>query len=175
MQTLETLLKSSTFLIVLNLIVIFGVKVFDNILGTSKTILIQKGRPILASLSVVISQIIFYELIDAIGSAENKLTMYIVAVASGIGTYMACKLNDKLSKDRMYVNIIMSDNREAMEDLRDYLRDHKITNLATDAYTKEWDKTIAITAYAETKKESRLLDEYIKNSDVKFKRVITKE
>ena len=41
MQTLETLLKSPTFLIVLNLIVIFGVKVFDNILGTSKTILIQ--------------------------------------------------------------------------------------------------------------------------------------
>ena len=28
--------------------------------------------------------------------------------------------------------------------------------------------------YAETKEESRLLDEYIKNSDTKFKRVITK-
>lgn len=174
MENLIAIFTSVPFLFAMNLVFLFIVKVIDNILGTSKTILIQKNKGVLAALSVVISQIIFYKLIDAVGNSDSDLTMYVIAIASGFGTYLAVKLNDKFSKERTFVNVILSDNREAMEELRDYLREHKITNLATEAFTKEWNKTIAITAYAETKEESRLLDEYIKNSDTKFKRVITK-
>ena len=146
----------------LYLLVLFVVKVIDNILGTSKTILVQKNKGFLAAVTVVISQVIFYKLIDAVGNSDSDLTMYVIAIASGVGTYLAVKLNDKFSKERTFVNVILSDNREAMEELREYLRKHKITNLATEAFTKEWEKTIAITAYAETKEESRLLDKYCK-------------
>ena len=170
-----TFFTSVPFLFIMNLLFLFIVKVIDNILGTSKTILIQKNKGVLAALSVVISQIIFYKLIDAVGNSDSDLTMYVIAIASGVGTYLAVKLNDKFSKERTFVNVILSDNKEAMEDLREYLKEHKITNLATDAYTKDWNKTIAITAYAETKEESKLLDNYISNSNTKFKRVITKE
>ena len=175
MENLMTFFTSVPFLFIMNLLFLFIVKVIDNILGTSKTILIQKNKGVLAALSVVISQIIFYKLIDAVGNSDSDLTMYVIAIASGVGTYLAVKLNDKFSKERTFVNVILSDNKEAMEDLRAYLKEHKITNLATDAYTKDWNKTIAITAYAETKEESKLLDNYISNSNTKFKRVITKE
>lgn len=174
MEKLVEFFNSPIVLFVLNLAVLFIVKVIDNILGTSKTILVQKNKGVLAAITVVISQVIFYKLIDAVGNSNSDLTMYAIAVASGVGTYLAVKLNDKFSKERTFVNVILSDNREAMEELREYLREHKITNLATEAFTKEWDKTIAITAYAETKEESRLLDAYIANSEIKFKRVITK-
>lgn len=174
MEKLVEFFNSPIVLFVLNLSVLFIVKVIDNILGTSKTILVQKNKGVLAAITVVISQVIFYKLIDAVGNSDSDLTMYAIAVASGVGTYLAVKLNDKFSKERTFVNVILSDNREAMEELREYLRKHKITNLATEAFTKEWDKTIAITAYAETKEESRLLDAYIANSEIKFKRVITK-
>ena len=60
-----------------------------------------------------------------------------------------------------------------MMEFRDWLKENKITNLTTD--TKDWKKTLAITAYAETKEQSKLIDEYIKNSDVKFKRIIEKQ
>lgn len=175
MENLMMFFTSVPFLFIMNLLFLFIVKVIDNILGTSKTILIQKNKGVLAALSVVISQIIFYKLIDAVGNSDSDLTMYVIAIASGVGTYLAVKLNDKFSKERTFVNVILSDNKEAMEDLREYLKEHKITNLATDAYTKDWNKTIAITAYAETKEESKLLDNYISNSNTKFKRVITKE
>ena len=158
MENLMTFFTSVPFLFIMNLLFLFIVKVIDNILGTSKTILIQKNKGVLAALSVVISQIIFYKLIDAVGNSDSDLTMYVIAIASGVGTYLAVKLNDKFSKERTFVNVILSDNKEAMEDLREYLKEHKITNLATDAYTKDWNKTIAITAYAETKEESKLLD-----------------
>ena len=45
-------------------------------------------------------------------------------------------------------------------------------NLTTDGYTKEWNKNIAITAYADTREQSRLIDEYLNNSNSKFKRII---
>lgn len=160
--------------IIISLIIIFLVKLFDNILSTSKTLLIQKNKAILAGLAVFISQVIFYKLIDAVED-NGELTIYIISIASGLGTILAMYINNKLSKDRMFVNIVMCDNKKKMKELRDYLKDHKITNLTTDGYTKDWKKTLAITAYCETKEESKLLDEFINNSDVKMKRIIQKK
>lgn len=166
---------TATVVLGLNLILVFLVKVADNILSTSKTILIQKNKGFLAACTVVISQIIFYKLIAIVNSSESDMTMYVIAFASGVGTFLAVKLADKFSKERVFVNVILSDNREAMVELRDFCKAHHITNLATEGFTKEWDKTIAITAYTETKEKNRLLDEYIANSEVKFKRLITKD
>ena len=162
-----------TISFIINLVVIFVVKVLDNILSTSKTILVQKNKAFLAGLTVVISQIIFYKLIDAV-SEGSELTIYVIAIASGLGTLLAIWISNRFSKDRMYVNIIMCDNKKVMKELRDYLKDNKITNLTTDGYTKEWKKTLAITAYAETREQSKLLDEYMKKSSVKIKRIIQK-
>lgn len=175
LNTFSQSLSSLDMTFILGLVVIFIIKVVDNMLGTSKTILTQKNKAFLAALTVVVSQVIFYKLIDAVASAEGDLTMYVVAVASGVGTYIAIKINEKLSKERTFVNVILSDNKEAMEEFVNFLRENKITNLVTDAYTKDWGKTIAITAYAETKAQSRLLDKFILESENKFKRVITKQ
>lgn len=158
-----------------NLVVVFLVKVLDNILGTSKTILVQKNKAFLASITVVISQIIFYKLIDAVGDSGSNLMIYIIAIASGIGTLLALLINDKFSKEKTYVNIILNDDKQVMMEFRDWLKEHKITNLTTDGYTKDWKKTLAITAYAETKEQSKLIDEYIRTSETKFKRIIQKQ
>jgi len=141
-------------------------------LTTSKTILVQRNRPVLASLSVIASQIIFYKLINCIGTAENDLALYIVSIASGVGTFLALKVNTRFSKERTFVNVILSDDKQAMMEFRDFLKEHHITNLTTDGYTKDWQKTIAITAYTETKEQNHLIDEYISHSQTKFKRII---
>lgn len=161
--------------IVLELLLLFGLKATDNLLSTGKQILIQRHRPILAALSVVLSQIIFYRLIDKVSAYNGDLALYIVAIASGVGTLLAVMISDKFSKERTFVNVILSDDREAMVDLREFLKEHHITNLATDGYTKDWNKTIAITAYAETREQSRLIDQYVKDSSAKFKRIIQKK
>lgn len=160
---------------IINLLVVFVIKVIDNILGTGKTILIQKNKAFIASLTVVISQIIFYKLIDAVSDSGSEIMIYVIAIASGIGTLLALMISNKFSKDRTYVNIILNDNKEVMMEFRDWLKEHKITNLTTDGYTKNWEKTLAITAYAETKEQSKLIDEFINNSEYKFKRIIQKQ
>ena len=108
-------------------------------------------------------------------SSDSMTAILVVSLAGGVGCALACLLSDKMSKDRTYVNVIMSDDLEAMMDFRDFLAKNHITNVASDSYTLDWDqKTITITAYAETKAESRLINKYIEESPLKFKRVIQK-
>lgn len=153
--------------------VLFLAKVLDNALSTTKTIMIQRSRWILAGIAVILSDFIYYWITKRVVSADGELAMLIVSVAGGIGCSLACLVIDKLSKDRIYVNVIMSDNLEAMKAFRDFLAGHHITNVAADTYTLDWNKkTISITAYPETKAESRLIRDYIANSHLKFKLVV---
>ena len=48
---------------ILNLISVFIIKIIDNVLSTSKKLLIQKNKAFLAVFSVAISQVIFFKLI----------------------------------------------------------------------------------------------------------------
>ena len=161
--------------IVFELLLLFVLKALDNLLSTGKQLLIQRQKPIIAALCVVLSQVIFYKLINEVSAFDGDLAIYIVAVASGAGTLLAVKISDRFSKDRIFVNVILSDDTEAMVKLRNFLRDHHIINLAAEGFTKDWNKTIAITAYAETREQSRLIDRYIRESSTKFKRIIQKK
>ena len=155
--------------------VLFLAKVFDNALSTTKTILIQRSRWLLAGVSVVLSDFIYFWLTKKVVAADKNWAILIVAIAGGVGCSIACLVSERLSKDRTYVNVIMSDNLEAMKAFRDFLAEHHITNVAADTYTLDWNKkTISITAYPETKAENHLITEYIENSPLKFKRVIQK-
>lgn len=160
---------------ILHLALLFLAKVFDNALGTAKTILIQRGRCVLVGVALAVSNYIYYCITKSIVTSDSNLAIMVVSVASGIGCCLAMLVSKRLSKDRTYVNVIMSDNKEAMQELRDFLAEHHITNVATDSYTRDWNtKTITITAYAETKAESELINSYLTASPQKFKRVIQK-
>ena len=160
---------------ILHLALLFFAKVFDNALGTAKTILIQRGRCVLAGAALAVSNYIYYCITKSIVTSDSNLAIVVVSIASGIGCCVAMRVSKRLSKDRTYVNVIMSDNKEAMQELRDFLAEHHITNVAADSYTRDWNtKTITITAYAETKAESELINSYLTASPQKFKRVIQK-
>ena len=158
---------------IIYLLVLFVAKVADNALSTTKTIMVQRSRWILAGFAVILSDFIYFWITKRVVSAESEIAMLVVAVAGGVGCSLACLVNEKMSKDRTYVNVIMSDVIEEMKRLRDFLAKHHITNVAADSYTLDWNaKTITITAYPETKAESRLINEFIEESKTKFKRVV---
>ena len=145
-----------------------AIKLLDSLLGTGKTILTQKNKGVLTALTVIVTQLIFFKVLDDVMKADSDLKMWVVSIASGVGTYIAILINQKMSKETVYINNILSDDREAMTDLCNYLREHKIKNLVTDSYTKDWGKTLAVTVFAETKEQSKLVDKYIAESKTKF-------
>lgn len=157
----------------LYLAALFVAKVFDNALGTAKTILVQRNRCILAGLALGLSNFIYLSITKDIVTTDSTLALVVVSIASGVGCCLAVAFNNKFSKEKTYVNVIMSDDKEEMMKLRDFLAENKITNVASDSYTMDWErKTLTITAYAETKSQSRLIDEYIETSNAKFKRLV---
>lgn len=155
------------------LLLLFVAKVVDNTLNTAKTILIQRNKCVLAGISLALSNYIYFLITKNVVTSNGNTDIVVVSVASGVGCFLAVALNNRLSKDKTYVNVIMSDDIEAMKELRDFLAKHHITNTANDSYALDWSrKTITITAYAETKDDSKLIDSYLDNSTSKFKRVI---
>lgn len=152
---------------------LFIAKVIDNALGTAKTILVQRNQCVLAGLALGLSNFIYLSITKDIVTTDSTLALVVVSIASGVGCCLAVAFNNKFSKEKTYVNVIMSDDKEEMMKLRDFLAENKITNVASDSYTMDWErKTLAITAYAETKSQSRLIDEYIGTSNAKFKRLV---
>lgn len=154
---------------------LFAAKVFDNMLSTAKAILVQRNRCLLAGLSLAASNFIYYCITKNIVTSDSYTAIAVVSIAGGVGCCLAVAIGNKLSKDRTFVNVIMSDDKEAMQELRDFLAQHHITNVATDSYTRDWNrKTITVTAYAETKAQSELISHYLTDSPQKFKRMIQK-
>lgn len=154
------------------LAILFFAKVLDNALGTAKTILVQHNRSVLAGIALGLSNFIYFLITKNIVESDGMLSIIIVSIASGVGCCLAIAFNNHFSKDKTYVNVILSDNVDEMMALRDFLAANKITNVVSDSYDRDWEKVLSITAYPETKDQSRLIDEYVKNSDVKFKRLV---
>ena len=69
----------------INLAVLFAAKVADNALSTTKTILVQRSRWILAGIAVIISDFIYFWITKRVVSANNEIAMLVVAVAGGVG------------------------------------------------------------------------------------------
>lgn len=155
--------------------ILFLAKVLGNTLNTAKTILVQRNRCLLAGVALGLSNFIYLSITKDIVTSDSTLALVIVSIASGVGCCLAVALSNRFSKDRTYVNVILSDDKEAMKEFRDFLAENHITNVATDSYTLDWSrKSISITAYAQTKAQSSLIDEYIERSLLKCKRVIRK-
>ena len=159
----------------IHLAILFIAKMMDNALSTAKTILVQRNRCLLAGIALALSNYIYFCITRNIVTTESNLAILVVSIASGVGCCLAVALNNRLSRERTFVNVIMSDDLDAMQQFRDFLAEHHITNVAADSYTLDWSvKTITIAAYAETREESMLINRYIENSPLKFKRVIQK-
>lgn len=153
-------------------IVLAIVKVVDNIISTEKTILTQKNKAIAASILVVVSQLIFYVVIKQVVADSSFITISIVSIASGIGSYIAFYINKKMSKETVYINMITSNDREKMKLLGDYVRTEGIKIVTFDAYNDDLEKTLTALIFANTKEQSSKIDRYIEKHDGFFREIV---
>ena len=106
----------------MSLCLLFLAKMADNALSTVKTIMIQRNRSLLAGVAIALSSLLYFWITRSVVLADSLLTTMTVAVASGVGCFLVSRINNKLSKDRTYVNVVMSDDMAAMQDFRYYKR-----------------------------------------------------
>lgn len=144
------------------------IKILDNIVLTAKSIATYKGQRLMSSVLVVISQLLFYLVINQVINDDTILAIVIVSVSSGIGNYIAFILNDKFKKDTKWTIVITSSDIEDTKGLCNHLATNGIKYIANDGYTRKGAKTIHVIAFSRTKNETRQIENYLKTAKSKY-------
>ena len=144
------------------------IKVIDNIILTVKSIATYKEQKILSSVLVVISQLIFYLVIDQVIEDNTILAIIIVSVSSGIGNYFAFLINNKFKRDTKWTFVITSSNLNDIKNLCGYLAEHKIKYIANNGLTRKGNDTINVIAFSKSKDESRLIEKFLEHTESKY-------
>lgn len=144
------------------------IKILDNVIITTKSIATYKEYKIISSILVVVSQLIFYLVINQVINDNTILAIVIVSISSGVGNYIAFIINNKFKKDAKWTMCLTSSDVEDVKKLCNYLVDNKIKYIANDGYNRSMQHTIHIIAFSKTKNESRLIEEYLKTTDSKY-------
>ena len=150
------------------------IKIIDNIILTAKSLATYKNQKLLSSILVVVSQLIFYLVIEQVINDSTMLAIIIVSVSSGLGNYVAFMINDKFKKDDKWQYHMTSSDKEDVLRLCDYLVEHKIKYLANHGLNRRGEETINVIAYSKTKDQSRLIESYLKNTDSKYLKEINR-
>ena len=148
------------------------VKIIDNIISTEKTLLTQKNKAVAASILVTISQFLFYILIAQVVEDNNITSMIVVSIASGIGSYIAFYINNKFSKETVYINIVTSNDKDKMKAFGDHMRSEGIKVVTMPTYGDEIEKTLTALVFANTRNQSKLIDKYVENNNELYREVI---
>lgn len=156
----------------MELIILGLIKVLDNIITTAKSITTYQNKRVLTSLLVIISQFMFYFVIKSVVADSSLLSISIVCLCSGIGTYIAMLINDKLKKDVTFTNILTCSCDDSISELCDYLLTNKIKYIPVDSYNRRNEPTKTVLAFASTRYESKLIDKFMENSEVKYLRQV---
>ena len=144
------------------------IKIVDNMVITAKNITTYQEKKIISSILVIVSQLLFYLVINKVINDNTMLAIIMVSVSSGIGNYIAFAINNKFKKDTKWTFVITSSDIEDIKGLCNYLSNHKIKYIANDGYTRKGEHTINVIVFSKTKNESRLIESYLQN-DMKSK------
>lgn len=150
------------------------IKIFDNIIGTAKSIATYKEQKVLSSILVVLSQLIFYLIIDRVVSDGTMVVILIVAISSGVGNYIAFAINNRFKRDDKWWVVLTTSDIDDVKELCNYLVLNHIKYIANDGYNRHGQKTINVIAFSKTKDESRLIDKYLDNTNHKYFKEILK-
>lgn len=144
------------------------IKIFDNIVLTAKSIATYKEQKVLSSILVVISQLIFYLVIDQVIEDNTLLAIVIVSISSGIGNYVAFEINSRFKKAAKWVFVLTSSDIDDVQRLCNYLAEHKIKYIANNGLTRKNEPTIHIIAFSKSKEDSRLIESFLATTESKY-------
>ena len=154
--------------------ILFFIKVLDNIITTAKSITIYRNKEILSSILVIISQLMFYFVITKVIEDDSLVSIFVVSIASGMGTYLAFKINNRFKRDALWTNVLTCKDKIEIEKFCSFLVDNGIKYIVNDSYSRKWEPRYSILVFSRTKHESKLIDEYLSKSNVKFLRQVIK-
>ena len=141
----------------LDLICSFAYRLADVMLGTAKTIFLTKAKYVLSAFFASMSMLFGMKATVIAARADNDFSIYMMCLATFIGTLCTGKLIRRTEPDDLYVfDITASDvpaGKEMAKKLAEYSMNYR-TELARDTKSRE---TLKITVHCYTQDESRIV------------------
>lgn len=152
---------------ILSLLIIFSVKIIENMLDATKIIMLQRGRHVISGMILFVGLMISYTITKKIVSSGSEV-LIVAAAGGGIGYTLAGFVGDRFFHSPS-IEPIMNENREAIKATNSFLTEQHIKHLTVDVYDKDMaEKTPAILAFPKTKAKQQNIEKYLKDSDSKF-------
>ena len=111
-------------------------------------------------------------LITEVVEDSNILSIIVVSIASGIGSYIAFCINNKFSKETVYINIVTSNDRDKMMAFGDHMRAEGIKVVTMPTYGDDIEKTLTALVFANTREQSSKIDKYLEDKTELYREVI---
>ena len=111
-------------------------------------------------------------LITEVVADSNLVSIVVVSIASGIGSYIAFYINNKFSKEIVYINIVTSNDKDKMKAFGDHMRAEGIKVVTMPTYGDDIEKTLTALVFAGTRNQSKLIDKYVENNNELYREVI---
>ena len=148
------------------------IKVIDNIVTTEKSLLTHQNKAVAASILVAVSQFLFYLLIKEVVADSNIISIIVVSIASGIGSYIAFCINNKFSKETVWINIVTSNDKTNMKAFADHMRAEGVKVVTMPTYGDDIERTLTALVFANTRSQSKKIDKYIEANSGFFREVV---
>lgn len=148
------------------------IKILDNVILTAKSIATYKGQRFLSSILVIVSQLIFYLVIDQVINDNTLTTIIVLAIASGVGNWVAFLISDRFKRDDTWTNILTTSDNEDMIKLCSILKKKGIKYLLFNTFNRKHEESLTVMIFAKSKSESKLIDNYLEFTDAKYLRMI---
>lgn len=147
-------------------------KIVDNLITTEKSLLVQQRKAVAASIFVAISEFMFLFIIKKVVADSNVVSNIVVSIGAGIGSYIAFFINNKFSKETVYINIVTSNDKNKMKAFGDHMRAEGIKVVTMPTYGDDIEKTLTALVFANTRNQSKLIDKYVEDNQEIYREVI---
>lgn len=142
-------------------LILFLIKAVDSLITQCRSISTYYNKKILTTLLVFVGQLLYYTIVKRVLLNGGIIDIIVVSVSSALGTYLSFNLADKFKKDSKWEVVISSNNRDAIIALCKYLAENNIRYIVNNGYTLDFDPTLNVIAFSETKNQSKLIDAYL--------------
>lgn len=145
-----------------NLMFLFVAKLLDTYLSALKNVLMIKNKHFFSALATTGAYLFYLLMMDKLMSDSNVITISITLLAVFLGQYLAPFLCNKFDKDQIWKINVVPESKELGKSLADKLRDNNIAVQTYIAYNSKKEQTLGINAFAETKVQSTIINNILK-------------
>lgn len=152
----------------MNLVTLFILKLLDTAISALKNVYMIKGKRFLSALSNAVSYLFYILLMKQLLNETTVASVGVTLAAVFLGQYITQYMADSFEKDKVWKISITPETKVSSKSIADQLRYNNIPVQTFICFNKHKEEVLGINAFAETRKETQIIQSIVKEEKVKL-------